>query len=122
MSKPLEFDSIGDLYQGRFRAEVNKAIRQAVMDCDDRPHLTNKRQVVITLDIVPRTLMDSTDLEGLSLSASVNPRLPKIKGGEEAMHVEIHTNEHGGREVHATFAQPTLLPASNIRIVPEGSN
>lgn len=122
MSKELNFDTLGDLYAGGLRAEIDKAIQQVLTDCDERPGLAAKRQVVITLNVKPITGLSGPDLDGLAVSASVVPKVPKIQGGDEAMHVSIVQDQHGQRQIQAAFAQPTLTHIAEPRIIPEGSN
>lgn len=71
---PFSFESIHEIDDGVIDAAMNRAIRAAFLDMDDRPEVTAKRSISLTLELEP--VMERGHLRWAEVSFKVKDTLP----------------------------------------------
>ncbi len=86
----LSLETLPEYDGGSVAILVNKALRDAYLDCDDRPHLKKKRRVQILIDLNPRDV-DGNDMETAECCISIKLSMPNKES-----RVNIVANERKG--------------------------
>ncbi len=81
-------DTLGDLDDGTVRLMVDRAIAEALNDCDARPALEKPRKVTITLDVVP-VVASTGGMKGVGAQVTVKNSLPARSGNADYLPTTI---------------------------------
>lgn len=74
--RQLTIDTLGDLDDGTLRHVVNKAIEEALTDCDNRPMLDKGRKLTLTVTASPILDDRSGAMRGVEIETQVQTKLP----------------------------------------------
>lgn len=75
-AKTLTLSTIQDLDGGKAALAVNHAIRQAVLDVEDRPGDAAARKVVLELSFKPELTNDTAALDVVTMAAKIKTSIP----------------------------------------------
>lgn len=85
-------DNLGDLDDGTVRLMVDRAIGEALNDCDARPALEKPRKVTIVLDVVP-VLASTGGMKGVATQVTVKNSLPARSGNADYLTTTVKEGE-----------------------------
>ena len=106
--KPLTIDTLGDLDDKTVRRLVDKALQEALTDCDNRPNLESARRVAIIVTMKPIT-DDRAGMKAVEVAVNVKHTVPPRAGRKEYLRTSVR-----GDEVHAflpdNYEQPMFDP------------
>ncbi|CAM4161396.1 hypothetical protein [Deinococcus marmoris] len=110
----LTHDTIGNLQAGAIGYAIDRAIGEAMHDCERRPGLDKPRTVTIKLTLKPAQVKGldnaaSDTLNTIGIAAQVAVSTPARSAGAEFLNVSPGVNEDGEPEIHAVFAQEGLF-------------
>jgi hypothetical protein len=88
---PFTLDTLGDLDDGTVRLMIDKAIAEALDDCDARPSLAKDRSVAITLTLTP-VLNSMGGMKGVDAQVSVKTGLPARKGNADYLPTTVRAD------------------------------
>lgn len=110
---PAQFsvDTIGDLDDGTVRLLIDKALDEALQDCDSRPMLPKARTVTITVAMAP-VINDRGGLKGITTQVKVAAKVPARHGRGEYLPTTMR-----GDGVVATLPSDTA-----VRMFTEGTS
>lgn len=88
MNEPFTIDTLGNLDDGVVRKLVDKALEEALTDCDNRPGLEKARKVAITIQFLP-VLDDRNAMKGVRATAQVKTSLPPRAANDDYLPTSI---------------------------------
>lgn len=88
----LTLDTLGDLDDGTVKRLIEKAMQEALTDCDNRPALGKARRVTIQLSLEPEQ-DDRGAMKGVHMDVQVKTALPARSGRTEYLKTSIIGND-----------------------------
>lgn len=88
MDHTLTIDTLGDLDDGIVRRLADRALGEALTDCDARPMLNKPRKVVITIEMRP-VVEDRGAMKGVNTAVSVKSSVPPRKANGDYLPTTI---------------------------------
>lgn len=107
--KRFTLDTLGDLDDGLTRRLVDRALEEALEDCDNRPALDKPRRVTLTLEFMP-ILGQFGGMRGVDAQVAVAVKLPPRAGRAEFLPTSIRG---GSVEAYLPDERPQALFSSN---------
>ncbi len=81
----LSTKTLTEIEHGGLAAALDAKLKDAVRDMHDRPHITGKRKVTLTIEMSPKFVDQAGMLEDVKATMKVNLRLPELNTREYVM-------------------------------------
>lgn len=88
MAHELTIDNIGDIDDGVVRKLADRALAEALADCDSRPMLKKPRKVEITVALEP-VVEEGVGMKGVRATVSVRPTVPPKKANGDYLPTSV---------------------------------
>lgn len=86
----LNLNNLGQLRNGKVKLAADEAMRQAIMDCSNRPNIKKARIVTLELKIEPIS-SDGTFLENVDIQFAAKVKVPPLSLASDILNVDNET-------------------------------
>jgi hypothetical protein len=97
----LSMENLSKLDSGKLAACFDHHLQNVLRDCEDRPHETGKRKIVLEIEITP--VADEVSISHVATVYNVKTAVPKAKTRAIMLPAKMVKDAHGRERIETCF-------------------